>query len=107
MYYQVVRLIGSQFPSVLSLDKKNGKAIGRKIKAMCSLGKFRDAHTIAKSWIREDTKNPQAKKEVERLDVIIKALNEQVSIYLKPYFYNCNVRCEHTTCSIHTIELSV
>ena len=68
----------SHYLPVLSLDKKNGKAIGRKIKAMCSLGKFREAQTIAKNWIKEDPKNPQAKKEVDRLDVILKALNEQV-----------------------------
>lgn len=47
---------------------------------MCSLGKFKEAQYIANGWIKEDPKNPQAKKEVERLDVIMKALNEQVGI---------------------------
>ena len=42
------------FYLVLELDKNNVKAIGRKTKVLCSLGRFIEAHHVAGDWRRKD-----------------------------------------------------
>ena len=42
------------FALVLQIDNKHEKALGRKVKAMCSLGQFSEAQSLAYQWIHRD-----------------------------------------------------
>ncbi|XP_013382941.1 probable helicase with zinc finger domain [Lingula anatina] len=64
--------------TILKFDTKNTRAYARKIKALCNgLGRFSEAHQTAKRWYAADSQNAQAKKEVERLEIILNAMKEQ------------------------------
>ncbi|XP_077861531.1 uncharacterized protein LOC102808405, partial [Saccoglossus kowalevskii] len=58
-------------------DNKNCKALMRKTLALSKLGKFNDAHNVAKLWRKLEPENSQALKELNRLKKILDALQEE------------------------------
>ncbi|CAH1794723.1 unnamed protein product [Owenia fusiformis] len=62
---------------ILSIDCHNEKAYSRQVKALCNIKDFVGAYKTTTTWLQYDPQNARAKREFERLGIVINALDDQ------------------------------